>query len=195
MGLLSALLSCCVYAHEFDQADRIGETVAVADLSTYMVRLPDGSEYGPGGLELIVQWAQQGRVPTDAQLVSTDGSEPPQPVMNVPRLANVLQAPPTVSTGVKRPEPPDGPMSGVIPYRNPAALFGYYLAVFSLIPVLGLLLGPAAVICGIFGFRAGLKTPSAKGKVHAWVAIIPGGLTTIGNWGFMILGFVAANAR
>lgn len=75
---------------------------------------------------------------------------------------------------------PDG-TGGVIPYKNIPALVGYYLGVFSLIPILGLLLGPAAVILGIIGFRAYLKVPRKRGQVHAWVAIILGGLTLIGN--------------
>ena len=70
---------------------------------------------------------------------------------------------------------------GVIPYKNPPSLIGYYLGVFSLIPVLGLLLGPAAIILGIIGFRAYLKERRKRGQVHAWVAIILGTLALIGN--------------
>src|SRR5690349_5342595 len=40
---------------------------------------------------------------------------------------------------------------GLIPYRNPRALTGYYLGVFSLIPCVSLFLGPAALILGLLG--------------------------------------------
>ena len=70
---------------------------------------------------------------------------------------------------------------GVIPYKNPLSLVGYYLAVFSLIPILGLALGIAAVILGVLGFRAYQKEPRKRGQVHAWVAIILGSLTSLAN--------------
>ncbi len=67
---------------------------------------------------------------------------------------------------------------GVIPYKNVPALVGYYLGVFSLIPLAGAILGPAALITGIIGFRAYLREPKKRGQVHAWVAIILGFLST-----------------
>ncbi len=80
---------------------------------------------------------------------------------------------------------PDG-IASVVPYRNVCALVGYYLGVFSLIPCLALALGPAALICGILGVKAVGRNPSAKGTVHAWVAIILGGLTTLANYGLIL---------
>jgi hypothetical protein len=74
------------------------------------------------------------------------------------------------------PTPPSDGVSTVIPYRNGAALAAYYLGVFSLIPCLGAPLGVAAVIFGIIGLRKAGENPEAKGKVHAWVGIIAGGL-------------------
>ncbi len=66
---------------------------------TYMLRLSDGNEFGPAAIELLVHWAQQGRVPTDAVLVPTEGG-PTMPVMDAPDLARTLQSPPTVTAGV-----------------------------------------------------------------------------------------------
>ena len=79
---------------------------------------------------------------------------------------------------------------GVIPYKNVPALIGYYLAVFSLIPVLGLLLGPAAIVLGIIGFRNYLRERKKRGHIHAWVAIILGALATVGNILLIILPFL-----
>jgi hypothetical protein len=159
--------------------------------ATYWLRLPDGSQFGPGTMEVVVRWAQEGRVPGEAVMVPTDGGAE-RAVREVPELMRIIQAPPMVRGPIPQ---PDAPMSGMIPYRNPPALIGYYLGVFSLVPFLGLLLGPAALICGAVGFRKGLLHPSSKGKVHAWVAIILGAITSIGNWGLMILAIVASRSR
>lgn len=105
------------------------------------------------------------------------------------------QTPPPISPytppGTEAPQAPSDATGGIIPYKNAPALVGYYLGVFSLIPVLGLLLGPAAFILGIIGFRAYKKEPRKRGHIHAWVAIILGLLTTFANAGLIILPFIA----
>jgi len=70
-------------------------------------------------------------------------------------------------------------LSKIVPYRNKPALIGYYLAVFSLIPCIGLLLAIAAVVLGIKGLAVARQTPEAHGKAHAWIAIVLGGLMLI----------------
>ena len=65
---------------------------------------------------------------------------------------------------------------GLIPYKNSSALTAYYLGVFSL--VCGIL-GIPALIFGIMGLKFARQHPELKGKVHAWVGIICGGLTTL----------------
>jgi len=69
----------------------------------------------------------------------------------------------------------------LIPYKNTSALLAYYAAVFSLIPGLGLVLGPVAVILGIYGLKDVRNKREDKGTVHAWAGIILGGLTTAAN--------------
>lgn len=72
-----------------------------------------------------------------------------------------------------------------IPYKNSPALVGYYLGVFSLVPCFGLALVPFAIGCGIFGLRRAAKHPEARGKAHAWTAILlPLGATLIQAVGF-----------
>jgi hypothetical protein len=67
-------------------------------------------------------------------------------------------------------------LGGLIPYKNSSALTAYYLGVFSL--VCGILSIPA-VIFGIMGLKFALLHPELKGKAHAWVGIVLGGVTTL----------------
>lgn len=87
--------------------------------------------------------------------------------------------------------PPDDIASSIIPYRNVPALIAYYLGIFSIIPCLGIVLGIAAFVLGIVGLRRAAATPSAKGKVHAWIGIIVGGLFGFGYLALAILVYVA----
>lgn len=63
---------------------------------------------------------------------------------------------------------------GVIPYKNGPALAAYYTGIASLIPVLGMLLGPIALVLGIMGLRKRKRQPEVKGSVHAWIGIVVG---------------------
>ncbi|HEX6987629.1 MAG TPA: GYF domain-containing protein [Planctomycetaceae bacterium] len=71
---------------------------------------------------------------------------------------------------------------GLIPYKNAPALIAYYLAIFSLIPCLGLPLGVAAIVLGVLGLKKRKQNPAVSGAAHAWVGIILGGITTL-LWG------------
>lgn len=125
------------------------------------VRLPDGREYGPVEIGVVNQWIASGRVPSGSVLIDAQtGAEQ--------HLGTI-----TAETSA--------PLSGLIPYKNTPALIGYYLGVFSLIPCIGLILGPAALVLGILGLRRVGRTPEAKGVVHAWVAIVLGALTSAAN--------------
>jgi hypothetical protein len=73
-----------------------------------------------------------------------------------------------------------------IPYRNPMALTAYYLGVFALIPCAGLLLGPAALFCGIAGVRRANQNRRARGAGHAITGIVLGALATLGNYGVIL---------
>jgi hypothetical protein len=86
----------------------------------------------------------------------------------------------------------DEAVSVLIPYKNPKALIGYYLGVFSIIPVVGLLLGPAAIVLGILGLRARSRNPQMHGLGHGIVALVCGTIGTLENWGFVALTVIAA---
>jgi hypothetical protein len=69
-------------------------------------------------------------------------------------------APPTVVPEVFEADPRlDSPVQNVIPYRNQWALTGYYLGVFSLIPVAGILLGSYNYVIIIMTIWGGLFGP------------------------------------
>lgn len=96
-------------------------------------------------------------------------------------------AQPRKKCGDIRRDPAGDAVSTFIPYKNAKALIAYYLGVFSFIPCVGHLLGPAAFILGILGLRYAKTYPTAKGGGHAIAGIIMGGLTTVGYWGLTIL--------
>lgn len=90
---------------------------------------------------------------------------------------NLPQQPrPPVTPNYQSPPVTGGGIGALIPYKNTCALISYYLGVFSLIPCVGALLGIAAVILGIIGLRKAARFPEAKGKVHAIVGIVCGGI-------------------
>ena len=151
----------------------------------YTLRLTDGKEFGPASIDQLEQWARAGRVPRDALLVPADGGEPIS-VHAIPSIASALTpgvTPPVVAGEVT---PRDEPLSGLIPYKNPAALVGYYLGLFSCIPVLGIILGPIGIFLGIRGLRRRAKDPALKGSAHAWIAIVCGSIGTLIS-GFFVL--------
>ncbi len=153
--------------------------------NTFHLALSDGRQFGPATMEQILQWAREGRVPKDALLRATDGSEP-QSVLARPELRMVLEAPPTVSTGVSA-SASSGRGPALIPYRNGPALAGYYVAVVSLIPCLALVTGPIAATLGIAGWIKVRKNPDVRGTAHAIVAIVLGLLTFGANVALIVL--------
>lgn len=79
----------------------------------------------------------------------------------------------------------------VIPTRNPAALTAYYLGVFSLIPILGLVVGIPAMILGFLGVKAAMRQPQREGKGHAIAGLVLGSISSL-LWGGVVLLFVFA---
>jgi hypothetical protein len=152
--------------------------------TTYRVRLPDGRTYGPAGMDLLQQWAREGRLTGDAVLIPGDGSGECM-VAAMESLRPHVLAPPTVFMGLP-PPPDDSGLSTIIPYRNVPALTGYYIGIAALIPFVGLLAGPLALGLGVSGYRRSRNVAHAKGAVHAWIAIVRGALTTLANWGLAV---------
>lgn len=66
---------------------------------------------------------------------------------------------------------------------------------FSLIPCIGLILGIAALVLGVMGLKFAKQNPQAHGTVHAWVGIVLGTITSVGNAVVIILMVIGASAR
>ena len=136
--------------------------------ATWLVTTPDGKQWGPYKRDALQHYVNNGSI-----LVAWEATD-----------GRVTMA---VSDVLAQPAPEadrSSPVDGVIPYKNPKALIAYYLGVFSLIPGIGILLGIAAFILGILGLQDAKKDPQAKGKVHAWIGIIVGGLF---GFGYLVL--------
>lgn len=90
-------------------------------------------------------------------------------------LANQAEA---IVQGLPPEKPLHEPMTGkkhsLIPYRNPKALASYYLGFFALVPVLGLVMAPPAILFGILGLRTARADPGAQGSIHAAIGLFLG---------------------
>ncbi len=117
-------------------------------------------QYGPYDLMQVRSMAQAGQLfATD--LVWAQGSNTPVTV------ATLLQAQQGDATG------------GVIPYKNGPALIAYYLAVASLIPVIGFFCAIPAFFLGLKGLKKAKAEPHVRGQVHAWIGVLVGGFFTL----------------
>jgi hypothetical protein len=83
---------------------------------------------------------------------------------------------------------------GLIPYKNPKALFAYYLGILSGLPLIGLPLGIAAFVLGIMGLNDRKKNPAIKGSVHAGIGIGCGLIFTLLWGGVILMGIIVAIA-
>ena len=81
-----------------------------------------------------------------------------------------------------RNEDPSDPFATLVPTRNQKALMGYYFAVASVIPMIGLGLGPIAIWHGFRGLGAIKENADLPGKAHSIVAMTLGSITTIAHW-------------
>ena len=68
-----------------------------------------------------------------------------------------------------------------LPEGNPTACKAYLCAVFGLIPGLGLLLGPSAIIFGFLGRRSAFRDEHHRGLGHAYVSRLAGGVESVCN--------------
>jgi hypothetical protein len=105
-----------------------------------------------------------------------------------------VRARPVRRRKIRRDDEPVDAAEVLIPYRNGKALAAYYLGVFGLIPCVGNILGPLALIFGILGLRYSKANPRARGAGHAIAGIVFGiieiGLYYIGPLILVALGML-----
>ena len=65
---------------------------------------------------------------------------------------------------------------GVIPYKNPPALVGYYLGLLAWIPVCGIPLAIASIWLGILGLTKRRANPAVRGSARAIFASVAGSI-------------------
>jgi len=88
-------------------------------------------------------------------------------------------------------EDTDTPFSRYIEPANRPAVRAYRLAVLSMVPGLGLLLGPVAVVLGAAAGRRGKANPDFTARGPAAAAVMFGAMTAVTNWAglaLMVLG-------
>lgn len=163
------------------------ETIPLAEAGRQWFYANQGVRSGPVDETTLLALAQNGTIRHDT-LVWSAGMAQWAPAPQVPLFAaSMVIAPPTLPG----PLGPSGgsetdATGGLIPYRNGAALAGYYCGVFSLIPFVGAVLGPIAFVLGIVGLRAVRREPRVRGTAHATVALVLGGLTGLLHWGGLV---------
>jgi hypothetical protein len=84
-------------------------------------------------------------------------------------------------------EDTDTPFSRYIDPANWPAVRAYRVAVLSMVPGLGLLLGPAAVVLGEVARRRGTADPDFTARGAAAAAVLFGALTALTNWAGLAL--------
>lgn len=119
-----------------------------------------------------------------------DGQQAPQVADIQPETPAVPPVAP-VADQVLPPQttPLTGQPSGIeamIPYKNGKALAAYYLGVFGLIPILGIVLSILAIIFGILGLKQHKLHPENKGRTHALIGLWLGIFELIVFAGFVV---------
>lgn len=80
-----------------------------------------------------------------------------------------------------RPDRSELPLKSFLPENNAPARLAYRAAMFGLVPFVGLLAGPVAVVAGLAGRAKAVRDPDAGGWSHAVAGAIVGALETLCN--------------
>ena len=130
----------------------------------------DNQQQGPFSVDEINDRLRSGAVIASGTFAWYEGCSGWMTLDRVPGVF-MLNTPPTFVAGAM-PSSQSDATGGLIPYKNPYALVGYYLSIFSMIPFVGIPLGVAGIICGIVGVRRRNRNPMMRGAAHAWFAIL-----------------------
>jgi hypothetical protein len=127
-----------------------------------------------------LRYQQASEVRTEVDNISSTAAAPGPPTASPRRFEPVQHEQPDHSMSDTATGTPQGDATGgVIPYKNPPALMAYYCGVFSLIPIIGIVVGIPGIILGFVGLRRQWANPPIKGAAHAWIGIILGSITTM----------------
>jgi hypothetical protein len=67
------------------------------------------------------------------------------------------------------------------PRKNPAARWAYRLAILSLVPIIAVPLGAAAVACGVVALARYRSNPKLQGYPQGMAAVLIGSVTSVSN--------------
>ena len=141
--------------------------------TTFTVQNPDGTQHGPASIDQLKAWAQEGLLSSTSRLIPDGGGQPIAVAGFLP-LQGYLDSQSDV-------------LATLIPWRNSCALIGYYFGLLGIIPLVGCILSPVAIVLGILGILKWKKDHRSRGLVHAIVAIICGII------GLLISGLIIAS--
>ncbi len=81
----------------------------------------------------------------------------------------------------RRPRDESEVFGSFVPWKNPTAVYSYGVGLAALTPVLGLVLGPIAILLGLIGFVHRRLRPKVHGTNFAVAGIVLGLLNTLFN--------------
>jgi hypothetical protein len=154
-------------------------------MNSYVLIGPDGSRQDVD-LAQLQQWASSGQLPAQAPIITPEGVQ--TTAGQLPDLAAAMRIGAT---------PAYSPAPSMIPTNNPDSLWGYYLGICCMMPVLGAPLVPFAIIKSRKGLAAYNANPAIRGKTHSMVGLVTGCIGLVINLGILLLivvGMMASQA-
>ena len=141
----------------------------------YTLILQDGEEYS-GSREELIAWARESRVPPGSRIRLENGENVDASEVDWLPAANSRKNPPVLQDQIQKQDLHPNAIEHVIPVRNVPALLAWYFGVFSLIPIIGLILGVIALILGIIGIKKSRDPKIGVGFWHALIGLLIGGI-------------------
>jgi hypothetical protein len=87
------------------------------------------------------------------------------------------------------------PFGGPVEPHNRPAIYAYRCSILGLIPVVGLILGPVALVWGFLALRRGRKDPEFSGHGPALLAMFLGLLLTLSQWTGAVLIYLGLRSQ
>lgn len=153
-------------------------------MDKYIVVGPEGQQSEPVELSTLQTWASTRQLPPHAPIITPEGPQV--------RADSIAALQPALAYGDQQMQQPyKSKGTKMMPTENPAALWGYYLGIVSMLPILGAILVPFALIYSVKGRKAYKANPEIYGSAHATTGLVTGTIGLIIN-GLLLMGIVAA---